>query len=87
MKSAINLHKIGPGGIVLHINVKDADTPAMVYDSLRKRCSSTYACALDQGCIDDTVELNDAQIAWLSGFAERVDAAFEVARKDDRRYG
>jgi hypothetical protein len=80
MDKSLNLHRVGPGGIVLHVNVADSDTPAMVYDSLKRRYSSTFDCALAMGTIDDTVELNDAQCAWLDTFQDHVAMAFDVAR-------
>jgi hypothetical protein len=83
-----NLHQIGPGGIVLQINVNDADTPALVWDSLKHRHSATYYCALDTGELDCGAgpELTQEQIRWLAGFETMVDEATTFARRNDPRY-
>ena len=86
---SLNMHKLGPGGIVLQINVKDPDTPALVWDSLRHRHSATYDCAVDTGELDCGAgpELTPEQIEWLRTFEDRVAAAYDEARKGDPRYG
>lgn len=77
-----NLHQVGPGGIVLQIDVGDADTPALVWDSLKHKVSSTFDCALASGWIDDTIELDSMQLDWLAKFEPRVDEAFDYVRGD-----
>ena len=86
--NSVNLHRIGPGGIVLEINVNDADTPALVWDSLKKRHSATYDCACGTGELDCGAgpQLTDEQMAWLDQFHERVGQAYDIARKDDKRF-
>lgn len=89
MANPLNLHRLGPGGIVLEINVGDADTPALVWDSLKKRHSATFPCAVETGELDCGAgpELSQEQIDWLLTFEERVNKAYDFARKDDPRYG
>ena len=87
MKAAMKLWKVGPGGVVMQIDTNDADTPAMVWDSIRRRNSSTYDCATSEGMIDDVVELTAQQQTWLEQFQPQVDQAFEIARAGDPRFG
>jgi hypothetical protein len=52
----------------------------MVYDSLRRRYSSTFDCACGTGCIDDVVDLNQQQLDWLDRQQAAVDEAFNISR-------
>lgn len=83
----VRVWKIGPGGIVIDINSTDPDTPALVWDSVRRRYSSTYQCATEQGGIEDAPEnLSTTQLDWLATFSDQVDRAFEIARRGMKQY-
>jgi hypothetical protein len=87
------LWKVGPGGVCLHIDTSDPDTPAMVYSSMRKRASATFECAVNAGELtghgngeDDSTYLSPGQQQWLEQFRPKVDEAFEVARRGMKEY-
>lgn len=82
----VRVWAMGPGGIVIEIDSNDPDTPAMVWDSLRKKRSSTYDCACSEGTIDDEIELTEEQEWWLGSYAPTVAKAYEVARRDLPQY-
>lgn len=88
MSKPKNMWKVGPGGIVLQIDINDSDTPALVWDSIKKNYSATYDCAIGTGELDcGAVLLTDEQLEWLDKHCKQVDEAIEYARKDDPRYG
>jgi hypothetical protein len=83
-----NLWKVGPGGIVIQINVNDPDTPALIWDSIKKRHSATYDCGVSTGELDCGAgpELTEQQVRWLEQFEDHVNEAYEWARKDLPEY-
>jgi hypothetical protein len=80
---------VGPGGVILAIDLEDPETPAMVY-SKGEKFSATWNCATEIGELSgfdphsqaDTAQLTPAQIEWLETFADEVDAAYAKARPD-----
>ncbi len=82
----VRVWKMGPGGIVIEIDSNDPDTPALVWDSIRRTRSSTYDCACSEGSIDDIIDLGHEQLRWLEGFGAQVQKAFEIARRDLPQY-
>lgn len=83
-----NVWKVGPGGIVLQIDIEDEDTPVLVWDSIKKRESATFYCALDTGELGcGAIELSERQVAWLAGFETMADEATTYARRNSTRYG
>jgi hypothetical protein len=77
----------GPGGILLQIDIADADTPALVW-SADRAFSSTYECAMATGVLDCGAgpDLTREQLEWLDQYEDEVNEAFDVARKDDPRF-
>jgi len=71
------------GRLRLHIDPKDAETPAMVYVQSRGRhlASGTWHCVTSEGEVEG-YELNAGEARWLDGFEDDVEAAFAKARPE-----
>jgi hypothetical protein len=78
LTGTIRVWKLGPGGIVLDIDSNsEHSTPAMVWDSLRRRRSCPYAAACRMRWIGDEISLGQKQIEWLDSFRALVNHAYQ----------
>jgi hypothetical protein len=73
------------GTLKLVIDTADDATPAMVY-AKNEKLSSSYDCATSEGMVDDEYELSKAEIDWLESYRDKVEEAFQIARKDNPEY-
>jgi hypothetical protein len=73
------------GTLTLVIDDSNSDTPAMVY-ARREKFASTYDCATSEGMVDDEHQLSEADLEWLESHRDKVERAFEIARKDHPEY-
>jgi hypothetical protein len=83
------IHK--PSKTVLLINVRDADTPAMVIRERRGvSYTATFDCAVNTGELCGTdgefIDLSPDVVEWLETFTDDVETAYNVARKDNPEY-
>lgn len=88
MNKPKNVWKVGPGGVVIQIDVTDPDTPALIWDSIKKCHSATYDCGMGTGELGcgDGPQLTERQLDWLAQFEDQVNNAYEWARKDLPEY-
>lgn len=80
--------KTGPGGVILDIDTSDYATPALVWESRKRRFSATFDCAIHEGELDCGAgpSLTQEQIDWLDQFHDLVTDAYSEARKGMKEY-
>lgn len=81
----------GPHKTTLTINTRDADTPAMVGVYRRNiHYTATFDCAVNTGELSGTdgewIDLHQDVIEWLETYADKVEEAYNVARKGNPEY-
>lgn len=77
------MERFKSGRLTLEIDSADAATPAMVYMGVY---SCTYDLAVAVGTVNDVVSLTRNELAWLEGFADKVEEAFQQARAGNPEY-
>lgn len=75
-----------PSGLKLTLDHSDAATPAMVYAGTRDAYASSYDCATCEGTVGDEYELSVRELAWLASFEDKVEEAYNAARRGHPDY-